>query len=98
MSERLQRIQECLERHFAPQRLQLTDDSHQHVGHAGAGGRGHYSVYICASAFSGRSAVQRHRLIYAALGELMQTDIHALRIQAISPEELAAQIAAGHAD
>jgi BolA protein len=90
VNERLQRIQARLEQEFAPQLLRLTDDSQQHVGHKGAGGLGHYSVYICATAFSGRSPLQRHRLIYAALAELMQTDIHALHIQAISPEELAA--------
>ncbi len=90
MNERLQRIRTRLEQHFTPQLLRLTDDSHRHVGHAGAGGLGHYSVYICASAFSGRSPLQRHRLIYAALAEMMQTDIHALHIQAVSPEELAA--------
>lgn len=68
--------------------LQVIDDSHLHAGHAGArDGRGHYRVRIVSDAFAGLRAVARHQLIYRALGPLMQTDIHALGIEATTPAE-----------
>jgi BolA family transcriptional regulator, general stress-responsive regulator len=70
-----------------PLRLELTDDSAQHVGHAGAAGGGHYRLLVVAPEFAGRSALARHRLIYDALGELMRGRIHALSIMALTPEE-----------
>jgi BolA protein len=73
-----------------PDAIELIDASHKHVGHAGArDGRGHYALKIVSAAFSGAGAIARHRKIYAALGDLMQTDIHALSISALAPEELA---------
>ena len=83
MSDRLARIGTALERAFAPTHLVVKDDSHLHVGHAGArDGRGHYTVEITSEAFAGKSALARHRAVYAALGDLMTTDIHALQIKA----------------
>jgi BolA family transcriptional regulator, general stress-responsive regulator len=74
---------------LGPELVEIEDESHLHEGHAGArDGRGHFRVTIVAEAFSGRSRLQRHRLVFDALGELMQTDIHALSIQAFSPEEV----------
>jgi BolA protein len=71
-----------------PGEIELVDESHKHVGHAGArDGRGHYALRIVSAAFRGDSAIARHRRVYAALGELMQTDIHALSIVALAPEE-----------
>lgn len=71
-----------------PQRLEIEDQSHEHVGHAGAAtGRGHFRVEIVSAAFAGESAVARHRRVYAALGALMQTDIHALSLRALAPDE-----------
>lgn len=68
--------------------LEVDDDSHRHVGHAGArDGRGHFSVRITSAAFRGLAPLARHRAVYAALGEMMQTDIHALAIVAKAPEE-----------
>lgn len=88
---RLAAIQARLEQAFAPERLDLADDSHRHAGHAGAAdGRGHFSVRLVSSRFHGLSALARHRAVYAALGELMQTDIHALAIQALAPGEAGA--------
>ena len=85
---RIERMRARLEAALAPERLEITDDSAQHVGHAGArDGRGHYSVSIVSSAFAGRSAVARHRMVYAAMGDMMQTDIHALAIRAEAPAE-----------
>lgn len=73
---------------LAPTELEITDESHLHAGHAGArSGRGHYAVRIRAAAFEKKSAIERHRLVYAALGEMMQTDIHALSIKALAPRE-----------
>jgi BolA protein len=71
-----------------PVRLELIDDSHLHAGHAGArAGGGHYRLSIVSDVFQGKNTVARHRIIYDALGELMRKEIHALAIQARSPEE-----------
>ncbi len=84
--QRVETIRAALQAAFAPQRLEIRDDSHRHAGHAGAqDGRGHFHVDIVSAAFAGQSSLQRHRAVYAALGELMQTDIHALSIQATVP-------------
>ena len=88
MSSRLDRIREALDAAFAPTQLVVNDDSHLHAGHAGArDGRGHYSVEIVSIAFAGKTSLARHRAVYAALGEMMTTDIHALQIQARAPDE-----------
>jgi BolA protein len=87
-NSRLARIREALEAAFAPTHLVVNDDSHLHAGHAGArDGRGHYSVEIVSEAFAGQSSLSRHRSVYAALGEMMTTDIHALQIRARTPGE-----------
>ena len=68
--------------------LDVRDDSHLHVGHAGArDGRGHFSVRVVSPAFDGKAALARHRAVYAALGDLMASDIHALSIDALTPAE-----------
>ena len=72
---------------LAPLAIEIIDDSVLHTGHAGAGQGGHYRLRIVADAFSGKSTVARHRLVYAALGELMRSRIHALSIKALAPEE-----------
>jgi len=84
--QRVDAIRVALERAFAPDLLEIRDDSHRHAGHAGArDGRGHFNVEIVSSAFAGLSSVERHRAVYAALEQLMQTDIHALSIHARPP-------------
>lgn len=88
---RMQRIRVSLTTHLSPTRLDLIDESHKHVGHAGArDGRGHFALTIMSAAFAGLSMLARHRQVYAALGELMNTDIHALSIKALAPTELGA--------
>ncbi len=74
---------------LAPERLELVDESAKHVGHAGArpGGNTHWRLTIVSAAFAGKSTVARHRLVYAALGDLMQNPIHALAIVARAPGE-----------
>ncbi len=71
-----------------PSRLELTDDSALHAGHEGAkGGGGHYRLTIVSRQFSGKNTVARHRMVYAALGTMMQQQIHALAIRAYAPDE-----------
>ena len=75
---------------LAPQSLEVVDDSHRHAGHAGArDGRGHFNVDVVSDAFAGMGPLARHRAVYAAVGELMTTDIHALSIRARTPQEAA---------
>ena len=88
MSARVEAIRTRLTAALAPVALDIEDESHRHAGHAGArDGRGHFRVRIVSAAFEGESAIARHRAVYAALGDLMQTDIHALAIDARTPEE-----------
>jgi BolA protein len=87
-AERVALIRARLEAAFQPDDLEIVEDSHRHAGHAGArDGRGHFNVRIRSHHFSGKRTVERHRMVYAALGSLMQTDIHALGVIAQSPEE-----------
>jgi BolA family transcriptional regulator, general stress-responsive regulator len=69
--------------------VELIDDSHLHAGHAGArDGRGHFRVRVVSTDFEGLRTLQRHQLVYRSLGDLMQTDIHALGIVALTPAEV----------
>ena len=87
-NERVNAIRERLEAEFQPDDLEIIDDSHRHAGHAGArDGRGHFHVRIVSQLFEQKRPVERHRMVYAALGTLMQTDIHALGVIALTPEE-----------
>jgi BolA protein len=80
-------IRERLEASFSPTLLEIIDDSHKHAGHAGARGGGHFVVHIVAGQFEGKNPLQRHRMVYDAMGELMQTEVHALSIRAETPDE-----------
>ena len=82
----LDNIRQRLQAAFDPVELEVFDDSHHHAGHEGArDGRGHYRVRVVSAAFAGMSPVARHRAVYAAVDDLLQTDIHALAIQASAP-------------
>jgi BolA protein len=72
-----------------PLSMELRDESGQHAGHAGSrpSGGSHWQLTIVSEAFRGQSAVARHRMVYEALGDLMKRDIHALRIEALAPEQ-----------
>ena len=86
---RIDLIRDRLQGALSPDLLEIEDESHLHAGHAGAqDGRGHFRVMIVSAAFTGQSRIARHRLVFDALGELLQTDIHAVAIQAFSPTEL----------
>ncbi|MBT8078517.1 MAG: BolA family transcriptional regulator [Gammaproteobacteria bacterium] len=89
MSEsRESKIRARLEARFTPVELQIRDQSHMHAGHAGAAdGRGHFAVTIVSSEFAGTNRVQRHQMVYDALRALLESDIHALRIKALTPDE-----------
>lgn len=87
-SQRIAMIREKLEASFNPSLLEIIDESHKHAGHAGARGGGHFVVHIVAEQFAGKNPLQRHRMVYDAMGELMQTEVHALSIRAEAPSEV----------
>ena len=84
-SEMLARLSSAL----SPAKIELIDDSDQHRGHGGynPAGESHFSLCIESAAFAGKSRVERQRLVYAALGDLMKERVHALTIRAIAPGE-----------
>ena len=84
-TEMLRRLDSSLQ----PSRLQLVDDSEQHRGHGGynPAGESHFSLRIESAAFAGKSRVERQRMVYAALGDLMESRVHALSIRANAPGE-----------
>ena len=83
---RMARMRELLTSALAPVALEIIDESSKHVGHAGArDGRGHFRARIVSAVFSGLPQVQCHQRVYAALGSLMQTDIHALALETRAP-------------
>lgn len=85
----MRRIREALQV-LQPAALEVRDDSHRHAGHEGArDGRGHFAVDIVSEAFAGLAPLARHRRVYSALGDMMQTDIHALSVRARTPAEAA---------
>jgi BolA family transcriptional regulator, general stress-responsive regulator len=86
-AERVEKIRQVLTARLAPVELVIRDDSAAHAGHAGAREGGHFSVVVVSEQFAGRSRMQRHQLVYAAVADLMHTDIHALSIQARTPQE-----------
>ena len=88
MSERTDTIERLLTEAFSPTELLVKDQSHLHVGHPGAQeGKGHFDVTIVSDKFVGQSRINRHRMVYDALGSFMQSDIHALQINAVSPQD-----------
>lgn len=80
-------IRQTLEAALKPEVIEIIDHSAAHAGHAGNRGGGHYNVTIVSSEFEGKSMVQRHQLIYQALGDMMKQEIHALGINALTPSE-----------
>lgn len=87
-TNRVAAIEAALEAAFRPESLLVKDQSHLHAGHAGAAdGRGHFEVILVSDAFEGKSRLQRHRMVYEAVGKMMETDIHALSINAYTSTE-----------
>jgi BolA protein len=88
VSTRSERLRERIVAALAPTHLEILDESHLHAGHAGArDGRGHFRVRLWSQQFVGLKPLARHRLVYEALGELMDTDIHALAIEILPLKE-----------
>jgi BolA protein len=88
---RIDRMTVLLQAALAPLECRIEDDSALHAGHAGAAsGGGHYRVRLVSSRFEGQSRISRHRLVYDALHEMMQQEIHALAITALTPAEAGA--------
>ena len=87
MSSTVQRIETTLRAALQPSVLKVHDDSAQHAGHAGAREGGHYTVTIVSERFAGLGRLARHRLVYESLGPLMRAGIHALAIEARTPDE-----------
>ena len=89
MSKRIDMIRERLTAAFSPEQLDIIDESHLHAGHPGArSGGGHFVATIVSESFAGKNMLERHRMVYDALGDIMNTEIHALSIKAYTPEEL----------
>lgn len=86
--KRSNEITRLLNSAFTPTELLVKDQSHLHAGHQGArDGKGHFAVTIVSDVFEGCSRIERHRMIYDALDSLMESDIHALQINALLPSE-----------
>ena len=85
--ERIELIKEGL-RNLNPTKTEIEDEGHLHVGHAGAKSGGHFKLFIVSESFNDLSQIDRHKLVYNTLNELMKTEIHALSISAKTPTEL----------
>jgi len=91
-AERITQLRSVLQADFDPVHLEVTDESDRHRGHVGAaGGGGHFRVLLVSPAFRGRSLLDRQRAVYAALGDLMHGEVHALALSTLTPEEWAAR-------
>ena len=87
-SPRVERIRAVVQDALRPVRLEIRDDSAAHVGHVGGGGKGHFKVLVVSELFSGKSRLQRHRLVHEALASLLESDIHALVLTTKTPDEM----------
>ncbi|MFN8625868.1 MAG: BolA family protein [Candidatus Binatia bacterium] len=85
--DRVSWLENTLRSAFAPEHLEVIDDGARHVGHAEAGSGGHYCVVIVSGRFRNRDLLSRQRAVYAALGAGMQSEIHALSLRTLTPEE-----------
>ena len=88
LSSRVERIRTVVQDALHPVLLEIHDDSAAHIGHAGGGGKGHFKLVIVSELFSGKSLLQRHRLVHDALAALMDSDIHALVLSTRAPEDV----------
>jgi len=90
MIDRVAAIREKLQSAFTPDHLKIVDESHFHAGHEGAKeGKGHFNVSMVSDQFAGKSMINRHKMVYEVLADLLESDIHALSIKAKTQEEFA---------
>lgn len=89
MMDRVEAIRSRLQEALRPEFIDIVDESHKHAGHAGAreSGGGHFNVTIVSRLFRDKSPIQRHRMVYTAVDDLMPREIHALSIRALTPDE-----------
>lgn len=87
--DRVETIRQRLQAALAPESIDIVDESHKHAGHAGAreSGGGHFNVTIVSERFRDQTSIQRHRMVYSAVDDLMPHEIHALSIRALTPDE-----------
>lgn len=89
MNDRVEAIRKRLIDALNPEHIEIVDESHKHAGHAGAAsGGGHFDALIVSEAFTGKRPLERHRLVYEALGEMMNREIHAFSMQCRTPDEI----------
>jgi len=82
------RLRRLVQDALRPEELTIRDDSAAHAGHAGAGGGGHYHLRVVANQFAGLPVIARHRLVYQAVAPLLQTEVHALSLDTVAPQDL----------
>ena len=87
-SDRIEMIRHCIESELVPSELEIIDESHMYAGHSGHGGAGHFKVKVISDKFNGQLPLARHRMVYAAVDSLMPAEIHALSINAMTPDEI----------
>lgn len=86
--DRIKAIRDRISQRLEPEKIEIADESDKHAGHAGAAsGGGHFAVKVISARFANRSTLERHRMVYQAVNDLMPGEIHALSIQALAPEE-----------
>ena len=84
---RIEKIRATLEQNFKPHKLEIVDESHLHAGHQGAkSGKGHFKVVISSELFRQVPQIERHRMVFKALGGLLETDIHAISLDTSTPD------------
>lgn len=91
--DRIRLITDRIQKAFFVSKLKILDNSHLHRGHIGAAaGGGHFSIQVVSDQFQNKSAIERHKMIYVALGDAMGKEIHAISINAKTPAEAANQV------
>lgn len=86
-AQRVEMIRQRLTEALQPETLDIEDDSASHIGHASAGGGGHFNIVIVSDKFNGLNLIKRHRMVYEAVDDMMNSDIHALSMKTYTPEE-----------
>lgn len=87
-AQRVSMIRRRLTNALQPESLDIEDDSARHAGHASAGGGGHFNVIIVSDKFNGLNLIKRHRMVYDAVADMMNSEIHALSMKTYTPEEI----------